>query len=216
MNIVVTVLTWNRKDLFERTIASMARTQVPHTLIAVDNSSTDGTAELVEQMGGICNRSGNHNTGLGFRLAVQAALAKKAELIVFSGDDFEYHEGWLERLVAFWEAAPQHVALCGMYIEAIYPHCPVWGVAEFGGQRALLRGTLPGASWSFRPWVWHQICDLVKDNSPYYDKRAAQRLAKDYLLCQLDLSEHTGAGRRMWREGPEDPGIPVDRVQWNI
>ena len=217
MKVVVAVLTYNRMDLFKRTIGSLKRTRVPYTRIVVDNASTDGTTALVEEMHGICNRTGNHHTGMGYRLAMEAAVAHSPELIVFSGDDFEFREGWLEKLVAFWEAAPACVAICGMYIEALYAHCPVKGVVEFGGQRALLRGTLPGASWSYRPWVWEKIKDLVKDDSMYYDKAAGQRLVGEaYLLAQLPLSEHTGAGRRMWRAGPEDPGMPVDRKKWRI
>lgn len=49
--ISTTVLSWNRGDLLERTVRSYLDTiTVPHELLIVDNASTDGTAELIQQL----------------------------------------------------------------------------------------------------------------------------------------------------------------------
>jgi len=219
MKVVVAVLTYNRRDLFGRTIGSLKRTEYPYSRIIVDNGSTDGTVEALGKMGGkiILNQTGNPMIGYGFRLAHEAALAYDPELIVFSGDDFDYSQGWLERLVSFWQAAPKCMALCGMYLETIYRWSAIRGAIELGGQRALLRDSLPGASWSYRPALWDTIKDLVHDDSHRYDRAVCRRLVSArQLLAALPLSEHRGYGRRMWEVGDEALGAPIDRKRWRI
>lgn len=219
MKVVVAVLTYNRIDLFGRTIGSLKRTAYPYQRIVVDNGSTDGTVAATGKMGGkiILNTTGNSMIGYGFRLATEAALEFGPDLVVFSGDDFEYRHGWLEGLVAFWKAAPPAVALCGMHLETVYRWSAIRGAIELGGQRGLLRDSLPGASWSFRPTLWDEIKDLVHDGSHRYDRTVCRRLVqKGRLLVALPLSEHTGYGRRMWEVGPELLGNPIDRQRWRI
>jgi glycosyltransferase involved in cell wall biosynthesis len=219
MKVVVAVLTYNRIDLFGRTTGSLKRTAYPYERIVVDNGSTDGTVAATAKMGGkiILNVTGNPMIGYGFRLATEAALEFGPDLIVFSGDDFEYRQGWLERLVAFWRDAPKTVALCGMHLETVYRWSAIRGAIEFGGQRGLVRDSLPGASWSFRPALWDQIKDLVHDDSHRYDRAVCRRLREHgRLLVALPLSEHKGHGRRMWETGPEALGTPIDRKRWRI
>lgn len=216
VRVAVAVLTYNRRDLLQRTLASMA----PVKPIVVDNGSTDGTAKLVRKMGGICLTGGDHGIAQGFRAAVEAALKQKPELVVFSGDDFEYEPGWLERLTAFWEGAPANVMMCGMYLEREFPNMPVLGTVEYGGQRALVRPLLPGASLSFRASLWREIEPLMPKRGNQYDRQITRGLAKGRLLCALPLSRHIGTERRVPRPDlgnkPFPEGPEVDRAQWGV
>jgi len=217
MRTVVAVLTYNRRDLFERTMASLQGTALPFGLVVVDNGSTDGTAERVQKLGGICNRTGNHMIGYGFRLAIEAALDQEPELIVFSGDDYEYRDGWLERLAAFWEATPPKVALATCHIEPTHAYNTILGTLDAGGQRALVRGTVPSASWTFRAGLWPEIETMVPGDVHMFDKNVCRYLRQSgRLLCALNLAEHLGHGKHSWTDKPFTFGVPVDFAKWGL
>ena len=200
MRVTVAVLTYNREDLFRRTIASLKRTQRPYERVIVDNGSTDGTAKLVAKMpGGICNQDGNRTIGHGLRLAMQAAMQTEPELVLFTADDYLYCSGWLERLVDFWENAPAKAGLCTLAVEPTYHWNTIYDARQCGGQWALRRRTVPGANWSFRASLWAEIAPMVPDDSHKYDHQVCGALQEaGYGLYALPLAEHMGAGRRSW------------------
>ena len=99
MRVVVAVLSYNRLELWRRTMDSIYRTSYPFELVLFDNGSTDGTEQEVAALGGVCNDSDNHWIGHGFRESVKLAMAHEPDMIIFSADDYEYREGWLEELV---------------------------------------------------------------------------------------------------------------------
>lgn len=217
MKVAVAVLSYNRLGLWERTVASLQRTKHPFALVLYDNGSTDGTERRVAELGGICNTSGNHWIGHGFREAVQAALATKPELIVFTGDDYVFRSWWLERLTAFWAAAPADVAIASLSISEMFRWNGIERAVTYGGQRGLVRASVPGASWSFRASLWPTIASRVPDDAHAYDKRVGNWLrSRGKLLCELNLAEHTGREQRAWTSRAY-PDVPqVDFEKWGL
>lgn len=200
MKVAVAVLSYNRLDLFERTVASLYRTKCPFNLVLYDNGSSDGTERRVAALGGTCNSTANHTIGHGVRSAVELALGHEPDLLVLSADDYEYHEDWLERLVRFWEEAPRNVAICTLSIEPAYHWTPVLAVHSIGGQVVLQRRTVPGANWSFRAALWSEIGAAIPDGSHKYDHQVCARLnGAGRWLCALPLAEHIGEKRRSWK-----------------
>lgn len=198
MKLVVAVLSYNRRALWKRTVKSLERTNLPFKLLFYDNGSHDGTEILVARRGGVCNQTSNHTIGHGARAAVGLALKHRPDLILLTGDDYEYHERWLDCLLAFWKAAPPEVAICTLNIAPAYRWSPVLSTKVIGGQVVLVRGMIPGANWSFRPKLWREIGPMVPDDSNQYDKRVAAYLKdRGRWLCALPLAEHIGEGRRI-------------------
>lgn len=201
MRVTVAVLTYNREDLFRRTISSLKATKRAYERVIVDNGSTDGTDKLVATMpGGICNRDGNCTIGHGLRLAMKATMLTEPDVVVFTADDYLYCPNWLERLVDFWENAPETAGLCTLAMEPTYHWNTIYGAEQIGGQWAWRRRTVPGANWSFRASLWETLAPLVPDDSHKYDHRVCRWLQDaGYGLYALSLAEHIGAGRRSWK-----------------
>jgi len=217
MKVAVAVLSYNRLGLWTRTLDSLKRTDYPFEMVLYDNGSTDGTAEKVAALGGICNQTDNHWIGHGFRECTRLALEHEPDLILLSGDDYEYKEGWLEKLVAFWEAAPADVALCSCHIYEVFRWNAILGAETFGQQRALRRQTLAGDNWSFRSALWSEIEMLIPDDGHKYDKDVSRTLTRrGCKLYELDLATHIGAGHRIWTHAPVAVGKPVDRAAWGL
>ena len=217
MKVAVAVLSYNRLALWKRTIASLKQTYNPFDLVLYDNGSTDGTAEQVAELGGICNRTNNHKIGHGFRECAKWALEYEPDLILLSADDYEYRQGWLERLVAFWTAAPSAVALCSCDIAPVYRWNAVLGAETYGGQLALFRATLAGDNWSFRSQLWPMVDPMIPAYSHKYDKNVCRLLrAQGRTTCELDLATHIGVGHRTWTKEPVAVGRPVDKNRWGL
>jgi rhamnopyranosyl-N-acetylglucosaminyl-diphospho-decaprenol beta-1,3/1,4-galactofuranosyltransferase len=76
--VAAVVVTWNRRDLLERSLtAILAQHPPPDRLVVVDNASTDGTSDLVaERFPGVELHTCTTNTGGagGFALGLAAAL----------------------------------------------------------------------------------------------------------------------------------------------
>lgn len=205
MRIIAGVLSHDRFTLWRRTVKSLDKTAVPtgceFDLLLYDNGSTDGRMlDYVMQRGGMVNYGRNHTIGHGFRTLAAAALKQQPDVMVLSGDDYEYRPDWLARLVAFWQAAPPEVALCTLAIEPEYSHTPILAVHEIGGEQVQQRRTVPGANWSLRPETWHDIEPMVPNNSHKYDHAVCAYLRENgRWLCALDLATHIGEGQRSWK-----------------
>jgi len=200
MKVCVAVLTYNRIDLFRQTIESLKKTEMHYTRVILDNGSTDGTAKLVASMaGGICNQDGNRAIGHGVRLAIEAAMETEPDVVLLTADDYLYAPNWLERLIWFWAAAPENVALCSAVVEPIYHWNTILDAREIGVW-ALQRRTVPGANWSFRASLWPELNSMIPDNRHSYDRRVCETLQeRGYRIYAVPLAEHAGAGRRSWK-----------------
>lgn len=106
MNAGVTVVTpvWNRRDLVERLLQTIARQTVPVAeVIVVDSGSGDGAPEAAERWGARVIRLGRN---AGFTRAVNRGIAEvQTEWIALVNSDVELATDWIERLNAAAEQA---------------------------------------------------------------------------------------------------------------
>jgi glycosyltransferase involved in cell wall biosynthesis len=98
--------TFNRRDLLQETLASVAaQTQAPDELIVVDDGSTDGTAEMAAEQGATVVRE--PAGGLGPARARQRGLDESStELVAFLDSDDLLRPDALARLGTALAAAP--------------------------------------------------------------------------------------------------------------
>ena len=97
-NIDVVIPTFNGWSLTERCLDHLAVQTVTHTVIVVDNGSTDGTPDLVRAKVPAA-RVIELGANLGFPVACnRGAAAGSAEVIVLLNNDVEARPDFLERL----------------------------------------------------------------------------------------------------------------------
>jgi glycosyltransferase involved in cell wall biosynthesis len=106
MNVSVIICTWNRKNILDKTLNHFSEnidtTSVDWELVVVNNNSTDNTGRVVrsfkdslpivhvyEPVQGLARA---HNTGID---------SAQGELIIFTDDDVQPVEGWIEE---YWRA----------------------------------------------------------------------------------------------------------------
>jgi GT2 family glycosyltransferase len=206
----IALLTYNRKQLFLRTLSSLYSAGHKFDLSIYDNGSNDGTADLVREIGGTVNASEKHTTGHGMNRVIEMALEHKPELILFTADDFHYRPDFLASLVDFWEHAPQDVIMASCYLEPDWDWNKVQSVGNAGGQRYALRDSIPGSNWSFR------LADLdkiypVSEKTGGEDLEICQRLrAQGYSLAALDLVKHIGETQSAWGNESYRYARPLD------
>lgn len=219
MKIGVGVLTFDhikhgRQDDFARCWESIAATGYPAEIHLLTNGSTDGTENMVRELGGIVD-NGNSQIWYGNKRLIEAM--GDVDLIVLSADDLEYEEGWLRRLVSFIESAPEDVALFSVQME------PVWGwntpheLIEAGGEKGLVRDSLPGSSWAFRRSDWENWMGPFLQVMPGEDLQVCQRIKrKGKRMVALDMVEHLGIERSAWGNTSHLSAEPLDKAAWGL
>ena len=201
LTVCVAVLTFNRFHLLRQTLASMdAAPGYAFRRVLVDGGSSDD-----QQRAWVAHQpdsyvfEGKVSVGHSMNTAIDLAVGTGAGLIVFSADDYEYRPGWLARLVNFWQAAPADVGLAALNWEPDYPWNTVLEEVVIGGERTLMRATLPGSSWSFPVPYWRQIVGPLEDRTGGEDLAVCRSLlAGGYRLAALDLTEHIGERESAW------------------
>lgn len=214
MRVAMAVLAYNRPELLKRTLASIQKAEHDYRLVLFDNASTNETADIVAERGGFRNHGKNHNIGFGFRMATHMALSWQPDLIVFSGDDYEYRNGWLRDLVQFWTHAPDDISIVGMCIDQSYPSNKIIGKVSYGGINGVQRAVTPGASWSFRASDALDILRTVPPDAHKYDRRVCLETKK--RIIEIPLSTHIGLGHRIWTDRVETIGKEVDFSRWGL
>lgn len=198
MKIAVGMMTWQaitygRIPLLERTYISLAKAGVPITLI--DNGSTDGTEKVVTELGGRVVMDGLGTPGAGLNAAVHVALEHDPDIVVFSEDDIEWHEGWLEKVQDFWLHAPEDVILACGYIEPNYPWSAPRELISVGSQAAWIRTSVPGGAWTFRAHDWRMIGPVPDHSLDGHDTSTCYRLLyHKYRMAALDWATNIGEG----------------------
>ena len=111
--VVAVVVTWNRRDLLEESLAALeAQTLPPSRVVVVDNASTDGTPELLASSYADQDRydvvSLTTNTGGagGFTAGIERALTHDPELVWLLDDDTVPTATAAEELVRAWSSYP--------------------------------------------------------------------------------------------------------------
>jgi GT2 family glycosyltransferase len=112
LRVVFLIVTWNRKEILRRCLDSLrANISLPHSVLVVDNASTDGTAVLLEaeypQVFLLRNKANE-----GFGRAVNRGLDWLGEgeilfdYVVFLNDDAEFRDGSIQKLIDYLESTP--------------------------------------------------------------------------------------------------------------
>jgi len=105
----ICTLTWDQLELTKKFIETIKKnTAVPYELIMVDNGSSDGTQEFIEQTADK-HHFFKENTGFahGFNKAMSLAAG---EYIAICNNDTEFPADWYAKLVQTFEADPK----CGL------------------------------------------------------------------------------------------------------
>ena len=109
MKIDVVVPTYNRADLLRGCLEHLARQDVPHTAIVVDNGSADGTVEMVRaEFPDVVVIALPENLGFG-RAVNRGAAAGDGDAVVLINNDVDVCDGFLRELVKPLEDA--HVGM---------------------------------------------------------------------------------------------------------
>lgn len=104
-NYTITFACYNQLDYTQQFIASLDRTEVDFSrIVAVDNGSTDGTREWLQQQGFGAVILNARNLGCGAAWN-QGALAIQSQWTIVMNNDVVCELGWLSNLI---QAAEQH------------------------------------------------------------------------------------------------------------
>ena len=203
-----------REQDFKRTWASIAKTGYAAELHLLTNGSTDGTEERVAELGGIVD-NGDSRIYYGNTRLIEAM--GDVDLCVLSADDLVYERNWLRRLVRFIEAAPEDIALFSCQLE------PVWGwntpreLLTCGGEKGLVRDSVPGSSWAFRRTDWDNWMGPFPKMMPGEDLEICNRVkALGKRMVALDLVEHVGVERSAWGNKSHETAEALDRAAWGL
>lgn len=199
--ICVAVLTFNRFHLLRETLASMdAAPGYPFRRVLVDGGSSDD-----QQRAWVAHQADSFvfenkvSVGHSMNTAIDLAVGTGADVIVFSADDYRYRPGWAARLLGFWQAAPSWVGLASLNWEPSYSWNTVLEDTRIGGERALIRATVPGSSWSFRSSSWRSLFGPLEDRTGGEDLTVCRDLqARGYKLAAIDLTDHIGEQHSAW------------------
>ncbi len=103
--VVAVVVTWNRRDLLQESLAALrAQTLRPVAIVVVDNASTDGTSDLLAGAPDLDVVRLTRNTGGagGFAAGLERALQHEPELLWLLDDDTVPTETAAEELGRAW------------------------------------------------------------------------------------------------------------------
>lgn len=207
MRVVAAVLTYrpvhfDRLDLLDATIQAL-RAEADAVYL-VDNSPDDeAEGILLERYGEVTrNRSPFvHTSGRGGN--IQAEVLRQyeplAQVCVHSDDDITWHPGWRKQLEAWWEKAPDELALTGCHIEPEFHWNEIAAVVEYGKVRGLARMSTGAATWTYRPEHREVIFPIPDQTQGVGDVPVCRRLMDQGLgICQLDLAEHAAVDDSTW------------------
>ncbi len=117
MHPILLIPHYNRRELLERVLAALKQQTVPHTVLVIDNGSTDGSAELAEQLGvDVLRLDRNYGFAYAVNRGIEQALQRGAVWIGIVNNDVVPAPDWLEKLLA--QDAP---FLCGKIVSEADP-----------------------------------------------------------------------------------------------
>jgi GT2 family glycosyltransferase len=106
--VVAVVVTWNRRDLLEESLAALAaQTSAPMRTVVVDNASTDGTADLLRARYGhldLVRLTENVGGAGGFTAGIEHAMSLDPDLVWLLDDDTVPTPTAAQSLMEAWSA----------------------------------------------------------------------------------------------------------------
>lgn len=131
MNVSVIIPTYNRERTIKRSLESViTQTMYPYEIIVVDDGSTDGTVEIVEQIDGVKLLKQNHRGAQAARNL--GVLNARGDYIAFLDSDDEWVPQMLEQAV---EALSKHEGRCVTYSDCYIDNGRnkrIWRLPECG------------------------------------------------------------------------------------
>lgn len=100
MHPILLIPHYNRRELLERVLTALHHQTAPHTVLVIDNGSTDGSPELAEMMGAETLRL-DRNYGFAYAVnrGIETALKRGAVHIGIVNNDVVPSPTWLEELL---------------------------------------------------------------------------------------------------------------------
>lgn len=189
IRITLCVATRDRPELVERyLLPSLRRLPAGSSVIVVDQSTTERTAELLDGLAGIVYRR-TDEIGLS-RARNLAVRMTTAPLLAFTDDDVSFEPSWLEKLVALFDMTADAGAVCGRAVTS-------------GGQPVL--GTV-GRSGVYR-WP----------TTPFgLGSGLNMALRREALSAAGPFDEELGAGARFPAAEDTDMLYRVMRAGWSV
>lgn len=152
-NYTITFACYNQLDYTQQFIASLDRTEVDFSrIVAVDNGSTDGTREWLQQQGFGAVILNNRNLGCGAAWN-QGALAIQSTWTVVMNNDVVCEKGWLNNLIKAAELHQLKIASPAMIEGTLNYNLSDW-VCE---ARAQMKGYV-------RQGVAHAVCMAIHED----------------------------------------------------
>lgn len=112
-SVVAVVVTWNRRELLQESLAAVhGQTHPPSAIVVVDNASDDGTSELLDsayavELGlDVVHLRQNTGGAGGFAVGVERALGHHPDLVWLLDDDTVPTPAAAEELVRAWRDHP--------------------------------------------------------------------------------------------------------------
>lgn len=130
MHVEIAICTWNRAESLRRTLTSIAAAHCPTWIrlgvIVVDNGSTDGTAEVLDQYRSRMNLRWEREGQAGHTFARNRAVElAQGDLLLWTDDDVDVDSGWIEAYAA--AAADVQIDFWGGPIRPrLEPASPAW------------------------------------------------------------------------------------------
>ena len=157
-NYTITFACYNQLDFTQQFIASLDRTEVDFSrIVAVDNGSTDGTREWLQNQGFGQVILNNRNLGCGAAWN-QGALAIQSKWTVVMNNDVVCAKGWLNNLLASAEQHQLQIASPAMVEGALDYDFAVWADEAAQKMQGYCRMGAPHAvCMTIREDVWDDI-----------------------------------------------------------
>lgn len=198
MDVTVSVCTWNRAALLDRTLHTIAALDVPAQrsweVLVVDNGSTDATQDVLSRhrdrlpLRSVIEPTPGHSNARN-RVLAEAA----GELILWLDDDVTVEPGWLRAWLDAADAWPD-AAYFGGPIEPLYERRPPrWLVAHLD----VLSGALALLD------LGREIRPLAADELPYGANMAIRRSAVRAVPGGLRFDPNLGLVRDQHIRGEE-------------
>lgn len=219
MKVGVGVLTYDhlrtgRQEDFEETWRTIHETGYEAEIKLLTNGSSDGTEKVVKKLGGIVD---NHDDRVFYGYTRLIEELRHNDLIVISADDLRYQPNWLERLVSFVQEAPDDIVLFSCMMEPSWPWNRPSETVEHGGEKALIRASLPGASWAFHSEQWFDWIGPYPQIMPGEDLAICERIRHHgKRMAALDLTEHIGEERSAWGNKSFEHAQPLNKEAWGL